>query len=192
MHTPLTTASAGTPGATAGIIWASSSWGHIQKRKFSLWWLHWDWPCCWKQSAGCHHCRCWAYNCKRRQGSAPCHWGRQRFLHCTLAIERSILIMSTRGGSINCEGHWHRRIFRALNVILWTLWPILGWGCFTVLGDSYWSRGLVLRVPSREKILKRSICFKLTNECWKTFSENYGESWHFAFTSFVYKRQNVT
>jgi hypothetical protein len=47
---------------------------------------------------------------------------------------------------------------------------------FAVLGDSYWSRGLVLRVPSREKILKRSICFKLTNECWKTFSENYGKS----------------
>ena len=49
-------------------------------------------------------------------------------------------------------------------------------GVITVLGDSNWSRGLVLRVPSKEKILKRSICCKLTNECWKTFSENYGES----------------
>ena len=54
--------------------------------------------------------------------------------------------------------------------------PFLKWRSFAVLGDSYWSRGLVLRVPSREKILKQSICFKLTNECWKTYSENYGES----------------
>ena len=49
-------------------------------------------------------------------------------------------------------------------------------GVITILGDSNWSRGLVLRVPSKEKILKRSICCKLTNECWKTFSEKYGKS----------------
>ena len=49
-------------------------------------------------------------------------------------------------------------------------------GVIAILGDSYWSRGLVLRVLAREKNLKGSICFKLTNECWKTYSENYGKS----------------
>ena len=53
---------------------------------------------------------------------------------------------------------------------------ILAWGHYAVLGDSYWSWGLVLCVSSREKILKGSICFKLTNKCWKTYSEKYGES----------------
>jgi hypothetical protein len=53
---------------------------------------------------------------------------------------------------------------------------VLNGGYIAVLGGSYWSQELVLRVPSREIILRRSICFKLTNECWKTFSENYGES----------------
>jgi hypothetical protein len=53
---------------------------------------------------------------------------------------------------------------------------LLNGGYIAILGDSYWSRGLILRVPSREKILRRSIRFKLTNEYWKTFSENYGES----------------
>ena len=49
---------------------------------------------------------------------------------------------------------------------------LLNRGDIAVLGDSYWSRGLVLRVLAREKNLKESICFKLTNECWKTYSEN--------------------
>ena len=49
-------------------------------------------------------------------------------------------------------------------------------GDIAVLWDSYWSRGLVLCVLAREKNLKESICPKLTNECWKTYSENYGES----------------
>jgi hypothetical protein len=53
---------------------------------------------------------------------------------------------------------------------------LLNRGDIAVLGDSYWSRGLVLRVLAREKNLKGSISFKLTNECWKTYSENYGES----------------
>jgi len=72
-------------------------------------------------------------------------------------------------------------------------WSAIGfWACnllkrgvITVQWDSNWSRGLVLCVLAREKNLKGSICFWLTNECWKTFSENYGESWHFAFASFV-------
>ena len=51
----------------------------------------------------------------------------------------------------------------------------LKWGGIAVLLNSYWSRGLVLRVLAREKNLRGSICFKLTNECWKTFSENYGK-----------------
>jgi hypothetical protein len=49
-------------------------------------------------------------------------------------------------------------------------------GDITILWDSDWSRGLVLCVLAREKNLKVSICFKLTNECWKTFYENYGKS----------------
>ncbi len=53
---------------------------------------------------------------------------------------------------------------------------LLNRGVIPVLGDSYWSRGLVLRVLAREKNLKGSICFKLANECWKTYSENYDES----------------
>ncbi len=36
---------------------------------------------------------------------------------------------------------------------------ILNRGVIAVLGDSFWSRGLVLRVPSRENFLRGSICF---------------------------------
>ena len=54
--------------------------------------------------------------------------------------------------------------------------PFLNKGVIAVLGDSYWSWGLILCVLSREKFLRGSICFKLTNKCWKTYSENYGES----------------
>jgi hypothetical protein len=36
---------------------------------------------------------------------------------------------------------------------------LLNGGVIAVLGDSYWSRGLVLRVLSREKFLRGSICF---------------------------------
>ena len=73
---------------------------------------YWDWPCCWGKSTGCHHWRCWASNCKRRQGLAPCHRGQQRFLHWTLAIERSILIMPTRKeigiwGSVTANIGWY-------------------------------------------------------------------------------------
>jgi hypothetical protein len=53
---------------------------------------------------------------------------------------------------------------------------LLNRGDITIRMVSYWSRGLVLLVLAREQNLKGSICFKLTNECWKTFSENYGES----------------
>ena len=53
---------------------------------------------------------------------------------------------------------------------------LLNRGDITVLMDSNWSRGLVLLVDARKQNLKESICFKLTNECWKTFSENYGKS----------------
>ncbi len=53
---------------------------------------------------------------------------------------------------------------------------LLNWGDITVLMDSNWSWGLVLLVLTTEQNLKGSICFKLTNECWKTFSENYGKS----------------
>ena len=52
----------------------------------------------------------------------------------------------------------------------------LNWGDITVLMVSYWSRGLVLLVLTRKRNLKGSICFKLTNKCWKTFSEKYDES----------------
>ena len=54
----------------------------------------------------------------------------------------------------------------------------LEWGGIAVVLNSYWywSRGLILRVLARERNLRRSICFKLTNECWKTYSENYEES----------------
>jgi hypothetical protein len=53
---------------------------------------------------------------------------------------------------------------------------ILNRGDIAILGDSYWSWGLVLQVLAREKNLKESICFKLTNKCWQTYSENYGKS----------------
>ena len=53
---------------------------------------------------------------------------------------------------------------------------LLNRGDITVLTDSNWSRGLVLLVVTRKQNLKGSICFKLTNECWKMFSENYGKS----------------
>ena len=53
---------------------------------------------------------------------------------------------------------------------------LLNRGDITVLMDSNWSRGLVLLVDDRKRSLKESICFKLTNECWKMFSENYGKS----------------
>ena len=49
-------------------------------------------------------------------------------------------------------------------------------GDITVLMVSYWSWGLILLVLTRERSLRGSIFFKLTNECWKTFSENYGKS----------------
>jgi len=49
-------------------------------------------------------------------------------------------------------------------------------GVITVQWDSNWSRGLDVCVLAREKNLKGNICFWLTNECWKTFSENYGKS----------------
>ena len=49
-------------------------------------------------------------------------------------------------------------------------------GVITVQWDSNWSRGLDLCVLIREKNLKGNICFWLTNECWKTFPENYGKS----------------
>jgi hypothetical protein len=52
----------------------------------------------------------------------------------------------------------------------------LNTGDITVLMVSYWSWGLVLLVLTRKQNLKGSICFKLTNECWETFSENYGKS----------------
>ncbi len=49
-------------------------------------------------------------------------------------------------------------------------------GDITFLTDSNWSGGLVLLVVTRKQKLKGSICFKLTNECWKMFSENHGKS----------------
>jgi len=52
----------------------------------------------------------------------------------------------------------------------------LNWSDITILWDSNWSQGLVLRVLAREKNFLGSICFKLTNKCWKTFYENYGKS----------------
>ncbi len=53
---------------------------------------------------------------------------------------------------------------------------LLNRGDITVLTDSNWSQGLVLLVVTRKQNLKGSICFKLPNECWKMFSENYGKS----------------
>ena len=53
---------------------------------------------------------------------------------------------------------------------------LLNGGDIAVLGDSYWSRGLVLRGQLVEKDLIEVFVFKLTNECWKTYSENYGKS----------------
>jgi hypothetical protein len=38
---------------------------------------------------------------------------------------------------------------------------LLNRGVIAVLGDSYWSWGLVICVLSREKFLRGSICFKL-------------------------------
>jgi hypothetical protein len=49
-------------------------------------------------------------------------------------------------------------------------------GDITVLMDSNWSWGLVLHVPAKKRNLKGSICFNITNECWKTILENYGKS----------------
>ena len=71
---------------------------------------------------------------------------------------------------------------------------ILAWGRFAVLGDSYWSRGLVLRIFSREKILKGTICFKLANKYWKTYSENLVKVDTSPLPSLASskKRQNVT
>ncbi len=73
-------------------------------------------------------------------------------------------------------------------IAIWQLWnnaPISNRGDITVLTDSNWSQELILLVVTRKQNLKESICFKLTNECWKMFSENYGKSWHFSFASFV-------
>ncbi len=69
---------------------------------------------------------------------------------------------------------------------------LLNGGDIAVLGDSYWSRRLVLCGQLVEKDLIEIFVFKLTNECWKnlievfvfklthecwkTYSENYGES----------------
>ena len=53
---------------------------------------------------------------------------------------------------------------------------VLNRGDIKDLTDSNWSRGLVLLVLATEQNLKGIICFKLTNECCKTFSENYGKS----------------
>ncbi len=53
---------------------------------------------------------------------------------------------------------------------------VLNGGDIAVQGDSYWSRGLVLRGQLVEKDLIEVFVFKLANECWKTYSENYGES----------------
>ena len=49
-------------------------------------------------------------------------------------------------------------------------------GCYPVQWDRNWSRGLVLHVLAREKLERKYFLFKLTNECWKMFHENYGES----------------
>ena len=56
---------------------------------------------------------------------------------------------------------------------------ILNRGCYPIQWDKNWSWGLVLCVLAREKLERKYFQFKLTNECWKTFS------WHFAFASFV-------
>ena len=56
------------------------------------------------------------------------------------------------------------------------LYNLLNGGDIAVLGDSYWSRGLVLRGQLVGKDLIEVFVFKLTNKCWKTYSENYGES----------------
>ena len=53
---------------------------------------------------------------------------------------------------------------------------ILAWGRYAVLGDSYWSWGLVLHVLLERENLERKVKLKLTNECWKTYSENYGKN----------------
>ena len=53
---------------------------------------------------------------------------------------------------------------------------LLNRGDITVLTDSNWSRGLVLRGQLIESDLIEVFVVLLTKECWRTFSENYGES----------------
>jgi len=53
---------------------------------------------------------------------------------------------------------------------------VLNGGDIAILGDSNWSQGLVLHGQLVEKDLIEVFVFKPTNECWKTYSENYGES----------------
>jgi hypothetical protein len=81
--------------------------------------------------------------------------------------------------------------------------------CFARSATWFWARNLLIRAitPSEGQRLvsvtrslgstryllgesheRKVFAFKLTNECWKTFSENYEESWHFPLASFVYKK----
>ncbi len=58
--------------------------------------------------------------------------------------------------------------------------------------DSSWPQGLVLVVDARKQNLKESICFKLTNECWKTFLKIMAKVDTLLSLALSSKRQNVT
>ena len=59
------------------------------------------------------------------------------------------------------------------------------WRTANGLGESL---SVLLDIYLGESLGESCFLFLLTNECWKLFSENYEESWHFPLASFVYKK----